>query len=409
VSYTSRIEGTLALHPFPDDDAIPALRAALAALGGPGGGRLVLTPLGRGLGFEDTVDWTAALESIERAILTVLSPRNLAFMGVLRAIGEDEALLATITVNGGAVNVEHHEATEIEASEEKEAEWAAFLEYADELDLSHHADGLLGLCVASLRLEPRKKSTLKSRIGGLPDAPAGFPWPTSDGGEPLSFVAQLDLAEVRASGLPSATLLPERGLLSFFHGYAPGADADHPGNAGRVLFFDSKSPLVPARAPEHPSTTLVPRTPIAFALQTEEVPPIESPFYALLLAGQGPLEVNTSSRVIEAFGTFVANYGPPGVRDEDERPVHRLLGYADPLQSDVYLCTEANATGLPLASWGSLEHHRAAARWQLLLQIDSDPAREMLFGDNGVLAFMIREDDLAARRFDRVWVDWQSH
>jgi uncharacterized protein YwqG len=319
VSYTSRIEGTLALHPFPDDDAIPALRAALAALGGPGGGRLVLTPLGRGLGFEDTVDWTAALESIERAILTVLSPRNLAFMGVLRAIGEDEALLATITVNGGAVNVEHHEATEIEASEEKEVEWAAFLEYADELDLSHHADGLLGLCVASLRLEPRKKSTLKSRIGGLPDAPAGFPWPTSDGGEPLSFVAQLDLAEVRASGLPSATLLPERGLLSFFHGYAPGA------------------------------------------------------------------------------------------RDEDERPVHRLLGYADPLQSDVYLCTEANATGLPLASWGSLEHHRAAARWQLLLQIDSDPAREMLFGDNGVLAFMIREDDLAARRFDRVWVDWQSH
>jgi hypothetical protein len=409
VSYSSRLEGTLALHPFPEDDAVAALREALAALTDRGGGRLVLTPLGRGLGLEDTVDWTEALESIEHARATIFSPRSLAITGVLRAIGEDDALLATVTVDADGVRVEPHEAEDAEESEEKEAEWAAFVERADDLGLSAHADGLVGLCVASLRLAPKKKSKLKSRIGGLPDAPAGFVWPTSQDGEPLSFVAQLDLAELRASGLPSATLLPERGMLSFFHGCEPDPDADHPGNAGRVRFFDSASPLVRAPAPGHPSTTLVPRTPIAFDLQTEEVPPIESPFYALLLAEKGPLEGDASSRVSEVFGDFVDSYGPPGVRDEDERPVHRLLGYADPLQSDVYLATEANATVLPLSSWGSLEHHRAAARWQLLLQIDSDPAREMLFGDNGVLAFMIREDDLAARRFDRVWVEWQSH
>jgi len=97
------------------------------------------------------------------------------------------------------------------------------------------------------------------------------------------------------------------------------------------------------------------------------------------------------------------------VRDEDARPVHRFLGYADPLQADVYGSTEGNAARVPFEQWTTLEHHRAAARWRLLLQVDSDLSREFCFGDNGVLAFMIREDDLAARRFERVWVEWQSH
>ncbi|HVI02273.1 MAG TPA: DUF1963 domain-containing protein, partial [Enhygromyxa sp.] len=34
-----------------------------------------------------------------------------------------------------------------------------------------------------------------SRIGGDPDLPVGVPWPEVDG-EPLVFVAQLDLAEI---------------------------------------------------------------------------------------------------------------------------------------------------------------------------------------------------------------------
>jgi hypothetical protein len=409
VSYTSRVEGTLALHPFPEDEAIPALRESLAAFADPAGGRLVLTPLGHGLTFEDTFDWTAAIDSLSLARTAVFARTGVAIAGVLRAIGEDDALLATITVDADGVRVEPHEASEAGESDEKEAEWAAFLELADEMGLSPHAEGLVGLCVPSLRLVPENESKLRSRIGGLPGAPPDFAWPTSAAGEPLSFVAQLDLAEIHAAELPGAAALPGRGLLSFFHGYEPGPSNIHCGNAGRVLFFDSASPLVVAAAPEHPSWTLVPRTPIALDLQTEEIPPLESPFYALLLAAACVPEPDAISDVAEVFGDFIDHYGPPGVRDEDERPVHRVLGYADPLQSDVYLATEGNASRVPLAAWTTLDHHRAAARWRLLLQIDSDPAREMLFGDGGVLSFMIREDDLAARRFERAWVEWQSH
>ena len=57
--------------------------------------------------------------------------------------------------------------------------------------------------------------------------------------------------------------------------------------------------------------------------------------------------------------------------DPDERPLHRLLGYADPF--------------------------------------DSDPERNMLFGDLGVVSFMIRGDDLRAGRFERAWVESQCH
>jgi uncharacterized protein YwqG len=39
----------------------------------------------------------------------------------------------------------------------------------------------------------------------------------------------------------------------------------------------------------------------------------------------------------------------------------------------------------------------------LLLQIDSDDALGSVWGDLGRVYFWIRDQDLAARRFDRIW------
>ena len=542
VGYETRLEGTLALHPFPEEPEVAALREALAGLSSARAGRLGLTPLGRALEVSDTFDWRAGVRAIERAIASAFAPRAIAVSGVLRAVGEDDALLATITVGARGVKIAEaasedddedstagwieslraddpelreyaaallgdrepelvaeplaeaartdpvervrHKALEalgklgaeaagaledlahcladpspfvrywatfalgrlgaaaaptlpalrrlttdpedgprfgavdairrIEeaksmASEEKEAEWAHFRERAEEEGLEVYADALVRLCVPSVRLAPRKRSRLKSRLGGAPDAPRDFAWPRSSTGEPLVFVAQLELAEVRATGLPGAEVLPERGLLSFFHGHEPSPDGAHTGNAGRVFHFEEGAALEPAAPPAHADLVTLPRMPIAFELQTEELPPLESPFYALLLADAGQGEGDPWSRALEVFGDFAAAYGQTGVRDEDARPVHRLLGYADPLQADVYGSTEGNAARVPFERWSTLEHHRAAARWRLLLQVDSDLSRDVCFGDNGVLAFMIREDDLAAGRFERVWVEWQSH
>jgi hypothetical protein len=61
----------------------------------------------------------------------------------------------------------------------------------------------------------------RTRIGGLPYRPAGQPWPTSDEGEPLTFVAQFCFSDSRdiRSSLPGDILLifgsPHFGDLEF--------------------------------------------------------------------------------------------------------------------------------------------------------------------------------------------------
>jgi len=43
-----------------------------------------------------------------------------------------------------------------------------------------------------------------------------------------------------------------------------------------------------------------------------------------------------------------------------------------------------------------------------LLQVDSDPSVGMQWANAGMLYFWIRRQDLAAKRFDDVWVVLQS-
>ena len=76
-------------------------------------------------------------------------------------------------------------------------------------------------------------------------------------------------------------------------------------------------------------------------------------------------------------------------RFDDGLPQHRLLGEPQGLQGDprgAYLDHVDNPTG-----------------WRLLLQLDSGPPLDVLFGDVGRLYVLIRDADLRAHRWDRVW------
>ena len=50
-----------------------------------------------------------------------------------------------------------------------------------------------------------------------------------------------------------------------------------------------------------------------------------------------------------------------------------------------------------------------AKDWRLLLQIDSDDALGVMWGDAGILYFWIREDDARSGRFDQAWAVLQCH
>jgi uncharacterized protein YwqG len=91
---------------------------------------------------------------------------------------------------------------------------------------------------------------------------------------------------------------------------------------------------------------------------------------------------------------------------------HRVGGYPAEIQ-DAQMAIEAE-----YASRGQTRDHReptprdvakAAKDWRLLLQIDSDPALRMSWGDAGRLYVFIREGDARAADFSRTVTLWQCY
>lgn len=96
-----------------------------------------------------------------------------------------------------------------------------------------------------------------SKVRGLPDLPADMAWPAGDVcraiyndspegvEEPAGFLGQINLAEL--ADCPAADVLPQTGLLSFWS-YM---DADDPDTCGtHVFWFEDGAALVRAEAPE---------------------------------------------------------------------------------------------------------------------------------------------------------------
>ena len=227
-----------------------------------------------------------------------------------------------------------------------------------------------------------------SRIGGRPDLPAGSEWPVH-GGEPMFFLGQLNLAELEA---PEDGLLPGKGVLSFF--FTASFDHTQELDCGKVLYFEDPSQLVerldaPARDDGNfEACRIVPRRRLT-------VPDWTSPFFSLLdlSAEQSDILSNT---LYDAGHLVAESYGGG----------HRLLGLARNGQSDATFT--AAQTLLEDGEDRSDEAVEIKARvWRLLFQCVEDEEAGMSWVDSGSVCFVMREEDLKARRFDRVFTDLQ--
>jgi hypothetical protein len=323
-----------------------------------------------------------------------------------------------------------------------ESEWLAQQCRQDELDLfrsemdhlgvGEHAEQLMALWRPSIRLivdaeryldedDPRWLSedveeddspVGVSKIGGLPDLPPGVLWPQIEG-KAISFLAQIRLSDLR--GMPGAETLPDSGLLAFFHDADGRTNHDAEGKwcwpvrhrgGTRVIHFEGDT-FVRAEPPDKDRPRAErPRVfhpyPVERCVSERMMPPMESPFYEAL--DDEPHDQDWYFR----FSSVAAMSG-----DDRERPAHRLLGYTSELQGDPYLEAHVYSSGLDFDGWdrdGAREraHQRTATEWRLLLQVDSTPG-DLLCQDGGYFYFLIRADDLAARRFDQVWGIGQGH
>jgi uncharacterized protein YwqG len=263
----------------------------------------------------------------------------------------------------------------------------------------------------------------QSKLGGVPDLPQGMAWPIRpafdrppdspslltrrtlpdiaaflDNPQPLSFIAQVNLADAAAAADPAIDL-PNSGMLWFFYdvihsgwGFDP---KDAPGF--RVIHAPDPAGLAPR---ETPST--------APALPTfDEVPldPVRG-FDPPLPEGHRFEELGLGKTARQTYDDAYWNL--------EIGTSHKLGGWAHPIQNpmeqECALVTAGVYCG-DAKGWKSDDAKRILAQpndWTLLFQIDDDEDAGMMWGDVARLYFWIRASDLRARNFDRVWVILQT-
>lgn len=240
----------------------------------------------------------------------------------------------------------------------------------------------------TLLLTPAKEPGF-SKLGGGPELPLGTEWPTGDRG-PRAFVAQIDLGTLRANGGPE--WLSDEGRIYAF------VDEERNGFADLVCIVHSSEPPGPARAAASgPGKPFLERR---VAFQTYESVP------SLDWIGIDPTEISVSPEELDQLA------GAPDVPFGDELQ-HRIGGYPSEIQDEqMAISCELMRRGLPPEYEGTEitpAIERASKQWRLLLQIDSDPALKMNWGDSGRLYVFIREKDALKGDFSRTVTISQSY
>lgn len=222
-----------------------------------------------------------------------------------------------------------------------------------------------------------------SKLGGQPEMPDGVAWPSSEG-RPRAFLAQLDLAEVRAAGGPE--WLPGEGRLYAFCDDHGAGCADH-----ITIVYGVEAAGPPREWPAAlPVELRFPERRASFLVFTS----IPSPDW--LGVDLEDLDLSDDDR------DELADMAGEAFGDELQ---HRIGGYPSEIQpAHMSLECEHLARGLEPPEWDAEippAIERASKSWRMLLQIDSDPALKMNWGDGGRLYVFIREKHALAGDFSK--------
>jgi len=97
-------------------------------------------------------------------------------------------------------------------------------------------------------------------------------------------------------------------------------------------------------------------------------------------------------------------------QEQQASPAHQIGGNPDPVQGPVELEAaygQLSRGGRDKIAWTDPRVRSAADGWILLGQFDTDSQAQFMWGDCGVLYYLIRPADLVARRFDQTVFTWQ--
>ena len=264
----------------------------------------------------------------------------------------------------------------------------------------------LELLRPAIRLAAAQPATpTVARLGGDPLVPAGFTWPVWDGHGPLSYIGEIDLAALAATGLPLDIALPRNGrfLIFYFDGSYDDFDGivgtwDSSSLAGQRLLHLTDEPstcapmTAPANVPVFSEHLYTARPMMTF-------PNWEHP--ALRAEFKDPAQ---DDRSFMDHPVNAGDFAHSLFEMHDDAPMHQIGGWAWPDQGPVE--NEVAGAVLDLGSdWTDPRRDEEAARWTLLVQIDSD--NDMMWGDVGKLYWLARPADLDRADLSRVSFTWQ--
>lgn len=238
----------------------------------------------------------------------------------------------------------------------------------------------------------------RSSLGGLPRGIEQSAWPRK-AGESLSFIAQIDLAELPAA--VSNQGLPDQGSLLFFYDAEQRTWGFDPADAGSaaVLFVkqnerDASSVITwPTDLPDHARYSHVP---IEFE-PVATLPPWES-----VLVDELALTEDEQSVYMDLCEELAG---------DDVWSSRGLVGgHPDQIQGDMAEECARVSAGLYCGDGKAYQDpripdfRRDARDWRLLLQVPSAEKADMMWGDAGCLYFWMRDQDLRALNFAASWM-----
>lgn len=231
------------------------------------------------------------------------------------------------------------------------------------------------------------------RLGGTPQLPDSLAWPQRKG-RPISFIAELDLAAIRAVGGPD--WLPVSGFLHLFYDAEEQPWGFDPADRDRWQIIVSEDVLEPTM-----------KRPLALSGDAVFVP--------VTLKGRSAMTYPTTERLdlSPEVGRAFEFEPVQALLDSDLGigPRHQVGGYPSPIQGDgMELESQLASNGIFMGGPDSYSDDRiasleaGAADWRLLLQIDSDEEAGMMWGDLGILYVWVREQDARAGNFSNPWI-----
>lgn len=278
-----------------------------------------------------------------------------------------------------------------------------YKELIHEFELSGVADYVLSAARPIVNLKRGMKENYQqpgnSRVGGDPDLPAGFVWPLTATGVPMTFIAQLDLETIHP--LEAGALLPSTGILYFFMGELDTArNIPH-----QVIYIAGKTGL--QRKPP-PAVTILEEEGRFTGYRMEPVAALMPPNYAyadydVLSDDEGDAMDDLCCELTDGVAR-IGGY-PDGQHDDHnlEAAMHLVVGQS-------YDYSPKNARNALLKHFKGDQQAAEAAENDmiLLLQVDSDQGVGSCWGDAGCLQFMMDKKALLAREFDKTYLSLYS-